>query len=638
MGIMLTSLTSKGQYMFRKFTIILMVLFVLGTIIVAQDEPKTFSLQILHSSDNESSFQDPNTLEPKILHYATLVDGLRQLAPDGHSIHLTVGDHTQVSPFYSAAAEMEQFGAPGLADIALYNAMGLTANGIGNREFDGGINDFARMLATANYPFISVNLDFSNIQLEEGVPDIQIGEDASNIEDNLGKVVKSVWIEIDGERIGIIGRAPAEFFNVTEDPDEKLPGLDFVGGRNADDNQPLVSAVEQVNEQVTLLEAQGINKIILLDHAQDFTNDPLSAQFLRGIDLILSAGSTGFMARTSSDGPFNYLREGDEPQADYPTVRLDAENNFILIVNNDQLYTYVGHIIVTFDEDGVLQDIDDRSGPIATTEHAIDLLEVHLGTDLSVPEDVQTIYDDLLATDIIQEQFEVIGTTEYTLNGERESIRSSETNLARLITDSTIWWANNTFDAPVDVILKNGGGIRASILGPTITRLTVNSALAFDNDMAMVELTGAEMIATFENAVSRYPASDGRFPQVAGAYLEFAPSREGMSDQTSMDIPSRLKTLIITRADGTEDVLVEDFTAMGDLDRTFRLVTNSFLLTGGDGYQSLLSASEVRGFENPEVGERQILIDYIIDELGGEVMLPIETENPRVVIVEALAD
>lgn len=624
--------------MSHKFTIIVMVLFVLGSVIIAQDEPKSFSIQILHSSDNESSFQDPNTLEPKILHYATLINGLRQLAPDGNSIHLTVGDHTQVSPFYSAATEIDQFGAPGLADIAIYNAMGLTANGIGNREFDGGINDFARMLASANYPFISVNLDFSNVQLEDGVPQIQIGEDASNIEGNLGKVVKSVWIEIGGERIGIIGRAPADFFNVTEDPDEKLPGLDFVGGRNPEDNQPLVSAVEQVNEQVDLLEAQGINKIILLDHAQDFTNDPLSAQFLRGIDLILSAGSTGFMAHTTSDGPFNYLRRGDEPQADYPTVRLDADNNFILIVNNDQQYTYVGHIIVTFDANGVLQEIDDRSGPIATTERAIELLEIRLDTALSVPQDVQTIYDELQATEIIQEQFEIIGTTESPLNGERESIRSSETNLARLITDSTMWWANDTFDEPIDVVLKNGGGIRASIIGPNIIRLTVNTALAFNNNMVLVELSAGEMIATFENAVSRYPASDGRFPQVAGAYLEFAPSREGISDQASMDTPSRLKTLIIRRADGTEDALVEDFTAIGDLDRTFRLVTNSFLLTGGDGYQSLLSASEARGFEDPGMGERQILEDYIFEELGGDVNLPVEIDNPRVVIVDAPTD
>ena len=36
-------------------------------------------LQIIHSSDNESSFQDPNTLEEKILNYSAVTRGLQRL-------------------------------------------------------------------------------------------------------------------------------------------------------------------------------------------------------------------------------------------------------------------------------------------------------------------------------------------------------------------------------------------------------------------------------------------------------------------------------------------------------------------------------------------------------------------------------
>src|SRR5262249_10831131 len=110
-----------------------------------------FELQIIHSSDNESSFADPATLEPKILNYAAIVDSLRALAPNGgqNSIHLTAGDHTLPGPFYRAAAEVPSLGGRGLGDIAIYNAMGLIANGLGNHELDGGIDDFAHMLATA---------------------------------------------------------------------------------------------------------------------------------------------------------------------------------------------------------------------------------------------------------------------------------------------------------------------------------------------------------------------------------------------------------------------------------------------------------------------------------------------------------
>jgi len=593
--------------------------------------PTSYTLQVLHSSDNESSFLDPNTLEPKILHYGAIVAGLRQLEADG-TIHVTAGDHVLPNPFYQASAEVESLGAPGIGDIVIYNGLGETANGIGNHEFDGGINDFARMLNEAAYPFLAVNLDFSAVELAEGVPAIEIGEDGASVAENAGKVAKSAYVEVGGERIGLIGRAPADFFNVIADPEETMPGLDFVGGRNPENNQPLESAVPQVLEQVELLEAQGINKIILLDHAQDFTSDPLSARDLRGIDIIVAAGSTGFMGNPTVDGPFNLLRAGDEAQASYPTLRLNSAGNLVLVVNSDQLYTYVGHLLVTFDGEGRIVNVDPRSGPIATTEEAVTALENVVGTELTAPADVQATFNALTSTQLIQEQFEVVGSTEHVLNGARADVRSQETNLGRLAADSTLWYAQNEFpDMDIDVALKNGGGIRATIEGPNITRFGVGTALAFDNRLSIVELTGDQLLATMENAVSRVPALDGRFPQIAGMTLAYDASNEGISDQTSLEEPSRVQSLVIRRADGTEDALVEDGAVQGDLSRTFTVATNSFLLTGGDGYNALAAAAEEVGAAETELGERQILIDYIQTGLGGQVSIPSPPDDPRVV-------
>ncbi len=591
-----------------------------------------FTLQIIHSSDNESAFQDPNTLEDRILNYAAIVEGLRELSDN--TLYLTAGDHTLPGPYYEAAAEVESLGANGLGDIAIYNAMSLTANGIGNHEFDGGINDFAHMLARANYPFIAVNLDFSQVELAQEVPKIELGVDGGSVTENAGKIVKSAYAEVGGEKIGIIGRAPADFFNVIEDPESNLPGLDFIGGRNLEDNQPLISAVEQVLEQIELLEDQGINKIILLDHAQDFTADPLSAQTLADIDVIVTAGSTGFMARADAQGPFNNLRERDEAQTFYPTLRLDSEGHLVLVINSDQLYKYVGRLVVDFNSEGHIIRVDPLSGPIATTEEAVSALAEVVGKELSAPEEVVKVYDGLQNSPTIQEAFEIVGTTTSVLNGARANVRTVETNLGRLAADSTLWFARGAFpDMLADIALKNGGGIRDTILGPSITKLTVNTALAFDNKISVVELTATELIATMENAVSRVPAADGRFPQVAGLYLEYSPNNEGISDQVSLETPSRLKTLIVTRVDGSEDVLVESYRAKGDLTRTFVLATNSFLLTGGDGYQALKTAGE-RNSVTTEQGEREVLVTYINEVLAGEVNIPEPIEDLRVVAVE----
>ena len=42
--------------------------------------------------------------------------------------------------------------------------------------------------------------------------------------------------------------------------------------------------------------------------------------------------------------------------------------------------------------------------------------------------------------------------------------------------------------------------------------------------------------------------------------------------------------VVVTKADGTEDVVVDNGTVVGDANRTFRMVTSVYLSTGGDTY------------------------------------------------------
>ena len=588
-------------------------------------------LQIIHSSDNESSFQDPNTLEEKILNFSAVTGGLQTLARQEclPSLHITVGDHTIPGPFYQASEEVPGLGEPGLSDIIMYNAMKVRANGMGNHEFDGGIDEFANMLNIARYPFIAANLDFSNVMLEAGTPDIKVGPDGRACIRSVGKVVKSCWVWVGLQRVGLIGRAPADFFNIIEDSTNTLPGLDFVGGRDPDTGLAFNSAVGQVLEQADLLKSRGVNRIILLDHAQDFTADPLSANLLRDIDIIVAAGSTGFMAKPQANGPFNLLRPEDVSEADYPTVREDSEGKMLLVINSDQQYRYVGQLIVKFNRRGEIVSVDDRSGPIATTTEGIAALSTEIGAPVLPDPDVQAAFAALSQTPSILDAFATVGTTDFRLNGVRADVRTRETNLGRLAADSTLWAAATQFPGlgGIDIALKNGGGIRDSIEGPSIIRLTIQAALAFDNRLSILQLSGDQVIATFENAVSRVPAADGRFPQVAGVYLEFDSSQPPLEGLASVAAPSRVRTLVITRADGTEDTLVSNGVAQGDLSRTFVLATNSFLTTGGDGYASLAAATRLA--ETPN-GEQQILEDYIQQELGGAVSVIDPPLDPRV--------
>ena len=136
-----------------------------------------------------------------------------------------------------------------------------------------------------------------------------------------------------------------------------------------------------------------MNKIILLDHAQDFTSDPISAEMLRDVDIIVSAGSTGFLAMDEPIGPFNSLREGDSGTGAYPTIREDMDMNPVLVVNSDQLYRYIGNLIVGFDESGIIDFVDSRSGPIGSDASSVEALGNYVGVDpLEASQEVQDLW------------------------------------------------------------------------------------------------------------------------------------------------------------------------------------------------------------------------------------------------------
>lgn len=134
------------------------------------------------------------------------------------------------SPFYQAASEVESLGSiPGGGDASIFNALSFSALGTGNHEFDGGADEYCAMVQMQQMPVLAANLDFSQFVC---TPALTISSDAQECSALAGSVAKSCYVETShGLTVGLIGRAPEDFFEVTNDPDETLPGLDFVGGR-----------------------------------------------------------------------------------------------------------------------------------------------------------------------------------------------------------------------------------------------------------------------------------------------------------------------------------------------------------------------------------------------------------------------
>lgn len=144
------------------------------------------------------------------------------------------------------------------------------------------------------------------------------------------------------------------------------------------------------------------------------------------------------------------------------------------------------------------------------------------------------------------------GVTEVFLDGRRKFVRSRETNLGNLSADANLWYAVEMMPTePPLISVKNGGGIRAPIgrivspagstseddielLPPAgndfgkpeggISQLDIQTAFAFDNGLALVTMTAAELHDLVEEMIK------GNFTHTAGLRLTFnptAPARSG---------------------------------------------------------------------------------------------------------------
>ncbi len=163
----------------------------------------------------------------------------------------------------------------------------------------------------------------------------------------------------------------------------------------------------------------------------------------------------------------------------------------------------------------------------------------------------------------------VVGETEILLVGDREHVRTQETNLSNLITDLMKDMTG------ADLAMTNGGGIRVSVPPGDVTLEDILDIHPFENLIVTVELTGADVIAALEHGVSRFPDQWGGFMQVSGVRYGFDPAQPA----------------------GERIVYVNYQGQPIDPDATFVVATNGFIASGGDDYTMMDEAELLEEFE-----------------------------------------
>lgn len=597
----------------------------------------TFTLQILHASDLEGGVDAVG----RAPNFAAIVDFLEDDASAGFdaSITLSAGDNYIPGPFFNAAGDQSAFRDSGLfnaiynalfglpdgstaaydalregggrVDISIMNLIGFDASAIGNHEFDFGSDAFESIIEPdfrdplgpesdrwvgAQFPYLSANLDFSgdadlgNLFTSEILLNtaFQTGPDASLSGTTTPKIAPATIIEEGGEQIGVIG-ATTQLLESVSTP----TGTTVIGNPGANDMAQLASVLQPVVDQ---LRDQGINKIILVSHLQQIALETELAGLLDGVDVIIAGGSDTLLADDT-----DVLRTGDTADGNYPITTTDASGNPVLIVSTDGEYSYVGRLVVEFDAEGhvIPSSVDAAvSGAYATTDEIVEDLWGSLDAafaDGTKGEEVEDLVE--AVSGVVEAQDgNVFGETTVFLDGNRESVRTEETNMGNLTADANLFIAQQ-LDDMVLVSIKNGGGIRApigevdSVTGellppqgnPTvgkeigeISQLDIDNSLRFNNGLTLLTLTPEQLLQVLEHSVAATEdgATPGQFPQVGGVSFSFDPD---------LDVGSRVQSVALVTDSGIIPV-VENGEVLDGAPDAIRIVTLNFLANGGDDY------------------------------------------------------
>jgi 5'-nucleotidase/UDP-sugar diphosphatase len=159
-------------------------------------------------------------------------------------------------------------------------------------------------------------------------------------------------------------------------------------------------------------------------------------------------------------------------------------------------------------------------------------------------------------------------------DGDRERVRKQPTNLGRLV---AVAMRDKT---GADVALMNAGGVRDSLPEGRITYRDVLKVQPFGNQVALVRLTGAELLSYLEAAARMTPGS-GAFPQTAGVQMLIEGGQLKEAKVNGQAIDPR---------------------------REYRLAINSFTATGGDGYPKLVTNP---GYINTGFVDAEVLRAFI---------------------------
>ena len=455
----------------------------------------------------------------------------------------------------------------GLKAAAYLVAADNDAVSFGNHEFDFGqeaVKDIAATLKAGRIPVLAANI------LKAGTNEPYFGD--------------NIVFELDGIKVGMFGLDTAE--TQTKSAPSSVAGMKFV-----DKEEMFALAQAQVDE----LKAAGCEYIICIAHlgVDDESIGRRStdmAAAVKGIDLVIDGHS----------------------HTEMPGGEVVGET---MIVSTGSYLANVGTVVVdmeTKEETAALISAADYAANYGVYDERLTMM---VAADT---EEINAIYEGIFAE------------TKVDLNGERDpGVRTLETNLGDFAADAYLYAGRQYvkeagLDMTVDLALANGGGIRASIPAGEISMNTLYTVFPYGNTVALVTITGEQLLEVLEASTFCTPTAIGGFPQIAGAEFTI---NTAVPYENGEQYPN--STYYAPANPGSRVTINSVNGKPFDPAANYTVVVNSFQAEGGDTYYALTQGSFTH---DTAIVDADALISYV-NSMNGVIGEEYAEPQGRITIV-----
>ncbi|PTO60713.1 bifunctional UDP-sugar hydrolase/5'-nucleotidase [Vibrio splendidus] len=499
---------------------------------------------VLHTNDNHGRFWENSKGEYGMAARKTLIDSIRAEVTQngGETILLSGGDINTGVP----ESDMQD----AVPDFVGMNLLGYDAMALGNHEFDNSLDVLDMQAELADFPMLAAN--------------IYIKDGDTVTDERLFSPYKV--FTINGLKVAVIG--------LTTKDTAKLVNPDNVATIHfADPQVEIKKAIKEIeaNETVDLIFATThMGHYADGQHGSEAPGDVLLARSLEEgqLDAIIGGHSQNPVCMEGNE--YADFNPGDDCKPD--------QQNGTYIMQAHEWGKYVGRA-----------DFEFYDGKLHLAKY--DLIPVNL-KEKDENGDYQFIQAEIEPNSTViatlsayqqqgQELLDVdISKTDAKLEGDRNVVRSEQTNLGHLLGHAyrTYYLVNADFG------VMNSGGVRDSIAEGKIAYRDVLTVQPFGNFVTKATMTGAEVKAYLDVVATKTAGS--------GAYAQL--------DNISLTVDCDLS-----------DVTILDINGKGfDLADTYTFSVISFSAAGGDDYPvidvestQLTDASVLRDFfvKNPDV-------------------------------------